>query len=218
MTTNPPNATPSAATQPMPTHVIVMRRGGRLKPPPPVPSREAGRLAATILEVLAGVRTPTDAAAALGIGVPRYYLLEQRALQGLVIACEPRPVGPGHHAERKIAALEKEVTRLKQDCNRQQALVRAAQRTIGLAPPATPKPATKTGGKAAGKDTGKAGRKVRKRRPTVRALTIAAALSAAADTVDSDGAVSSEMLQHPMIAPASKPAMPQPVVAAHGGG
>ncbi len=56
-------------------------------------SREAQRLAAAILEVLAGVRTPTDAAAALEISLPRYYLWEQRALAGLVAACEPRPVG-----------------------------------------------------------------------------------------------------------------------------
>ena len=44
---------------------------------------EAKRAAAVILEVLAGVRTPTAAAAALAIRLPRYYLLEQRAVQGL---------------------------------------------------------------------------------------------------------------------------------------
>ena len=56
-------------------------------------SREAQQLAAVILEVLAGVRTPTQAAAVLGFSVPRYYLWEQRAIEGLARACEPRPKG-----------------------------------------------------------------------------------------------------------------------------
>jgi len=55
--------------------------------------REARRLATLILEVLAGGRTPTEAAQALEISVPRYYQLEGRALRGLVAACEPRPRG-----------------------------------------------------------------------------------------------------------------------------
>jgi hypothetical protein len=46
-----------------------------------------------ILEVLAGMRTPTEAATVVGLSVPRYYLWEQRALEGLVRACEPRPKG-----------------------------------------------------------------------------------------------------------------------------
>lgn len=74
-------------------------------------SREAQRCAAVILEVLAGARMPVDAAAALGISPPRYYLWEQRALEGLV---------------------------------------RASQRTIGLAPPPSPRPLAKLTGKAAG--------------------------------------------------------------------
>ena len=127
-------------------------------------SREAGRYAAAILEVLAGVRTPTDAAVALGLSVPRYYLWEQRALEGLVAACEPRGVGRISSSRCQIAALEKEIVRLKQECARHQALVRAAQRTIGLAPP-PPKPVSKAGGK-----------KSRKRRPTVRALKAVTAI------------------------------------------
>jgi hypothetical protein len=62
---------------------VVFRKGPRCDAPAPrpqPPSREAQRMAAAILEVLAGVRTPTDAASALGIGVPRYYIYEQRAL------------------------------------------------------------------------------------------------------------------------------------------
>ena len=108
-------------------------------------SRDAQRVAAAILEVLAGVRTPTEAAAAVGLSVPRYYLWEQRALEGLVRACEPRPEGKVGGERHQLVMLEKEVVRLRQDCARQQALVRASQRTIGLggAPPSAAKPAGK---------------------------------------------------------------------------
>lgn len=43
---------------------------------------DARRRAAAVLEVLAGARTPTQAAEALGVSLPRYYLLEQRAIGG----------------------------------------------------------------------------------------------------------------------------------------
>jgi hypothetical protein len=128
-------------------------------------SREANRTAAAILEVLAGVRTPTDAASALSIAPPRYYQLEQRALEGLLSACEPRRLGRVQTPDSRIATLEKEVQRWRQECARQQALVRAAQRTIGLAPPRP---------KVIDKSTGK-----RKRRPTVRALKAARTLQSA---------------------------------------
>jgi hypothetical protein len=150
---------------------------------PPTASREAQRLAAAILEVLAGVRAPAEAASALGTSLPRYYIMEQRALTGLLAACEPRPVGKTPNAQHRIAVLEKELARCKQDCARQQALARAEQRIIGLPSPAPAKPATKAGGKAAGK-------KSRKRRPTVRALKAATALKTAAlaeHVEDSDG-------------------------------
>ena len=58
-------------------------------------SAETKRLATAILEVLAGVRSPADAAKTLEISLPRYYLLEQRALAGLLAACEVRTKGPG---------------------------------------------------------------------------------------------------------------------------
>jgi hypothetical protein len=149
-------------------------------------SREAQRFAAAILEVLAGVRTPTEAAAAMSVSVPRYYLWEQRALEGLVRACEPRPQGKGGSERHQIARLEKELGRLRQDCARQQALVRASQRTIGLAaPPGYPlagaagKPVAKSGSKPpATSGTAVAGKAKRKRRPVARALVAAAALQA----------------------------------------
>ena len=128
-------------------------------------SREAKQRAAAVLEGLAGVRTPAQAAQALGVSLSRYYLLEERALAGLVAACEPQPRGPGVEAARRVAALEQECQRWQRECARQQALVRAAQRTIGLAAPAPP-PA---------KDKGK---KRRQRRPVARALHAAARLQA----------------------------------------
>ncbi len=62
----------------------------RMSRPARTPS-EAQRLAATILEVLAGLRSPPEASQALAVSLPRYYQLEARALEGLVAALAPRP-------------------------------------------------------------------------------------------------------------------------------
>src|SRR5262249_17665290 len=78
-------------------------------PAPPTVGPQAGRAAVVILEVLAGVRTPTGAAAVLGIRLPRYYLLEQRAIQGLIAACEPRPRGRTVSTDRRLAQVEREL-------------------------------------------------------------------------------------------------------------
>jgi len=175
------------------------RRSGRAKRPEPM-SREAQRMATAILEVLAGVRTPAAAATALGITVPRYYVWEQRALAGMVAACEPQAAG-GTSPRWRIAMLEKEVARLRQQCARQEALARAAQRTIGLAPAPVFKPAAKAGAKTAAHHGDKpAGKRPRKRRPAARALKAAAALRAApvADAPlppNCSGVVATEVLQ-----------------------
>lgn len=126
-------------------------------------SRDAKQRAAMILEVLAGGRTPTQAAQALGLSLGRYYLLEDKALAALVMACEPQPRGPSPNGARRVASLQRECERWQRECARQQALVRASQRTIGLAAP--PAPAAKD------KDKGKS--KKRRRRPVVRALAAA---------------------------------------------
>jgi hypothetical protein len=98
-------------------------------------SQEARRMAAAILEVLAGARSPGEAASALGVCVPRYYQLETRALQGLVAACQPLPKGRQANPAKQAQAQDKEMQRLRRELGRHQALVRAAQRTVGLAPP-----------------------------------------------------------------------------------
>ena len=154
----------------------------------------ARRLAAAILEVLAGERTPSAAALALGISVPRYYQVETKALQGLLQACEPKPRGRQAQAKSETGAaiaeaakLRRENVRLQREVGRQQALVRAAQRSIGLPPPQTPSA-----------KAGKSSKKTRKRR-VVRALSFARRLqqdaapsASAAATSVSTGFASSE--------------------------
>jgi hypothetical protein len=119
---------------------------------------EAKRLAAAILEVLAGARTPTEAATALNFSVPRYYQLEAQALRGLLEACEPKPRGRVRSIKTEVETLSKENQRLQRELTRHQALARAAQRTVGLAPPAPV--------------VNKTGKKPRKRR-VARALSVA---------------------------------------------
>jgi hypothetical protein len=129
--------------------------------PFPEASANAKRLAAAILEVLAGVLSPAEAARSLGLSLARYYQLEVRALAGLLAACELRH--RGRQSVHELGALRRECERLRRECARQQALVRAARRTVGLTPPAPPPPAAGSGAK-------------RRRRPTARALKMAALL------------------------------------------
>jgi hypothetical protein len=95
----------------------------------------AVRVAACVLEVLAGVRTPAEAAGELSVSLPRYYQLEQRALQGLVQGCEPPPRGRVTSPASEVARLQRDNERLTRECQRQQALVRLARQAAGLAQP-----------------------------------------------------------------------------------
>jgi hypothetical protein len=148
---------------------------------------QANRIAVAILEVLAGLRTPAEAAQSLQISVPRYYVLETRALEGLVAACEPKPLGKQPTPQTRITALEKELQQARHECARQQALVRAAQRTVGLTLPATrPGKQKAEATQGAAKKSGKR----RRRRPTVRALRAAKTLRE-----NSSGPSSSEGLE-----------------------
>lgn len=128
---------------------------------------EAQRLAATILEVLSGMRSPTEASQTLSISLPRYYQLEARALEGLVAALAPRSIGKQPSLENRVKLLEKQLAAAHRQCARHEALVRLTQRTLGLAPATTAKSALP--------DRDAPGRK--KRRPTVRALQAARALA-----------------------------------------
>lgn len=119
---------------------------------------ESRQQAAAVLDVLAGVRTPADAAKALSLSLPAYYKLESRALESLVQGCQPPGRGPKPSPEVEAHRLRRQCHRLQQDLLRYQALARAAQRAAGLAAAAPPKPPVK-------------GRRVRK--PAVRALKAA---------------------------------------------
>lgn len=131
-------------------------------------SPEAKRMAAAILEVLAGARTPTEAAQTLGVSVPRYYQVETRALTGLLAACESKPRGRQPNPANEANVLRQENQRLQREITRHQSLTRAAQRAVGLAPP-SPTP------------SGKTGKKTRKRR-MARALNVARRLQADSPT------------------------------------
>jgi len=127
--------------------------------------QEAQRLAAAILEVLAGLRSPAQAAEALGMSPPRYFQVEARAMQALVASCEARPRGRSKSAEKELADLRRQCDRLQREVSRQQTLLRLAQRTIGL-----PSPKAKAGVSTPG------AKRKRTRRPVVRALRAAEAL------------------------------------------
>jgi hypothetical protein len=105
-------------------------------PPTPdsgTPDFHMRRRAAAVLEVLGGAKSPAEAAEGLGIALPSYYLLEARALEGLVSACEPKPRGRSTGGEGKtFQALKRENERLRQDLTRTQALTRAVQRAAGM--------------------------------------------------------------------------------------
>jgi hypothetical protein len=121
-------------------------------------TKETRKLAAVILEVLAGGRTPEDGASAVGVSVSRYFVLEGRALEGLLKGCEPRKLGPKVNAEKESEKLRRELARLQRESVRNQTLLRLSQRAVGL-----PKVKTK-----AAKGKGK-----RKRKPVARALKAA---------------------------------------------
>lgn len=156
------------------------KRPGTAPTPRGGASPEARRQAAAILEVLAGLRRPSEAAQVLGTSLPRYYQLEQRALAGLVSACEPAPRGPRQDVARQVARLEREKQRLQRECDRQQALVRVTQRSLGLLPP----PAKPAGKESPATPEGTGSKRRRHRRPMVRALKAARSLAREATAAD----------------------------------
>jgi len=139
---------------------------------PPVAGREARQRVSVILEVLAGTMTPTGAAKVLGCSSARYYGLEAKALEGMLSACEPRPVGYVRTPERELAEVKKQNARLERECARYQSLCRAAQRTVGISAASVKR------AKSAG----------RKRKPTVRALKLAEKLRVGDDPATASSA------------------------------
>ncbi len=158
-------------------------------------SGEVNRRAAVILDVLAGMRTPTEAADVLRITVARYYALERQALEALAGACRPQPKGRRRSkVEQQLAVAQRELERLRRECQRQAALVRATHRAVGL--PAVPE--SSKAGKVAPKKGAKAGKVSRRRkRPTVRALRAAEALRRNSSGPGSSGALENGVTDPP---------------------
>ena len=119
-------------------------------------SVQARRYAAAILEVLAGLRTPAQAAGELSLSLPAYYKLESRALSALLAGCDKPLWVRQSSANHELAKLQKHCRRMEQDLHRYQALARAAGKAAGL-----------SAGDRRDKPDAK-GR--RKRRPSVRAI------------------------------------------------
>jgi hypothetical protein len=98
-------------------------------------SAPAKRIAVVLLDVLSGGCGVADASRRLDLSTMRYYALETRALQGLLSALEPRPRGRAR-ADAARATAQREQARLEREVLRLQALVRATQRAVAVAPPA----------------------------------------------------------------------------------
>ena len=138
-------------------------------------SREARRIAAVVLEVLAGVLGTSEAAQILGMAPPRYYVLETRAMQGLIDALEPKPRGRKKTEASRIKDLEGEIKRLTRELRRAQSLARNATRALGLG-------AAKTKVEKAAKASG-----TKRRRGRPRGLRAAKALREGGDGEPAEG-------------------------------
>jgi len=144
------------------------RKRASRKPKPLEGSAQARRVAVVLLEVLSGAKGPQEGSENLGISLNRYYQLEARGLQGLISALEPLPRGKVQTPQRKLELAESETRRLKRELSRHQALLRAAQRSLGL----------KIAGRnklASGTDK-KTGKKRRRRATTARGAKVIATL------------------------------------------
>lgn len=166
-----PQAASPSSGPPLPSR----QKGGRPKrlpkpklPPEVTASSQARRIAAVLLEVLAGVRATGSAAKELGITPMRFYQIEERAIGGLISACEPRSSGlqPERRDALELASLREQVRRQAQELNQARSVLRTTRRQLGVA--SAPEPiVVRPGKRKDGKPT-----KAKVRRPTVRALTV----------------------------------------------
>lgn len=127
---SPGKKTPASAKRPRKTKKPARKR--TMSPAKIAGSREAKQRAAAILEVLCGVRTTAEGAAALGVQVTRYYVLEARSLSAMVAALEPRTAGRRRSVESELRDTQRERDRLAGEVARLSALLRAAERMVGL--------------------------------------------------------------------------------------
>lgn len=153
-------------------------------------SESARKAGALILEALAGLRSTQQAADALGVALPRYYVLETRALAGLVAALEPRSRGRQRGAAQRIDELEAEVQRLERETRRYQALQRASHRALGVSAAsgaATTKKATARSRKVGASDLDAKAKRKRRPNRAARAERLARELVAGSDRARGDG-------------------------------
>ncbi len=122
-------------------------------------SKRARQITVVVLETLSGELGTSEAADRLGVSLSRYYQLETRALKGLLEAVEPRAKGPQKTPEKEIQALLAENAQLQKELRRHQALLRAAQRSVGLVSPRSKKASSQKSG--ARKKRGSRGQTVR---------------------------------------------------------
>jgi hypothetical protein len=111
-------------------------------------STAASQRAAMILEVLGGERTPQQARI-LSMSLPNFYIVERKAMQGLLKACEPQPKGPPALVRSgSLQALQLELAPqpARMPASRQQ--VRAMQKAVGLPPALRADDQGKTGDKS----------------------------------------------------------------------
>lgn len=164
-TTSPPAGAPDSASKPKkPRRTKTLASGMDVARVP----AESRRQAAVVLEVLAGLRSPEEAAEALGVSAPTYYNLETRALRGLVHGCTPDPPGRKMALEKRLREMASEKRGLEQQVQRYRALLRSTQRA-GEMLVESPRTKRKSGSKTTG--TSKA------RKPRVRALRAIEALT-----------------------------------------
>lgn len=155
---------------------------------------ESRKQAACVLEVLAGLRTPEQAAEAMGLTLQSYYNVETRALRGLIHGCTPTPPGRTMVLLKQVRGLETQCAQLQRQVGRYQALLRNAQRSVGLLavaqPPSGKTPKSKTAGK-------------RKRRPVARALRSIAVLQRSGGPADGGDAAGPAACAEPVANAAS---------------
>ena len=90
------------------------------------------REAACVLEVLAGLRTPEEAAKVIGVSVPTYYNLEARALKGLLHGCRTESPGRRLALEKGGAESEQRCEELERQLQRYRSVLRNARRAAQI--------------------------------------------------------------------------------------
>jgi hypothetical protein len=85
---------------------------------------------------MSGARGPREASEALGISTMRYFTLEDRALQGMVLALEPRPRGRRRPSpDDVLQGVQREREVLRRELGRTQALLRLVRKSVKLREP-----------------------------------------------------------------------------------